>query len=873
MNVDTDDRAPAPDTSVPLQTETPDHPQQSRDRPQQDGAPFVERFPSEVAGAPISEMGRNTPGYQALRDDLGPGNIWYPFQSQCDWDFARWAKNRGSSSTAVTELLAINGVVEKLELSYHNMKELNRIIDEEMPGRPKFKCEKICIGGESYDFHFREVIPCIRALFGDPRYSGRLVFAPERHYRDAGCTTQVFGEMYTGKWWWSVQQSLELRKPGATVLPLIISSDKTQLTHFRSKSAYPVYLSIGNIPKDIRSKPTQQAQMLMGYIPATQLKQITNQAARRRALGNLFHSCMRKLLNPIESYGVTGIAMATGDGIWYRCHPILATFIGDYPEQLLVTCTYNGRCPKCTVPRGELGTDTRFPLRNFGAAVGAFSLSDGNPTTFQARCHDAGLKPTYHPFWERLPYANIFLSITPDILHQLHQGVLKHLVRWLAALRSGEIDARCSRLPPNHNARYFHKGITWLSKLTGKEHKDIARIILGVVVDLSLPGVQSSARLTRAVRALLDFIYLSQYPVHTTQTLNAMDNALCRFHENKDVFIELGVRKHFNLPKLHSLLHYTRSITLFGTADNYNTENSERLHIDLTKNAYRATNFKDEYKQMTTWLERQEAMHQHAAFIEWCNCGHLALSTPLTYPRPNLMLHPFLTIHPSEKGITFGALFNRYGAVDFQDALADFIVQHNYPELSASIARRRANNTLIPFRKVSVFHRVKFTNRGDTVQKTVDVLHIRPEARNHHGDTIPGRFDTALVKDGSRFRVAQIRVVFQLPRSALSSIFLSSRPAPPTDLAYVEWFSPLSTPNETHGMYRISRSYRNNRRLASIIPLAEVCRSVQLFPAFGPVAPRQWQGPTVLEECRTFYINSFLDRHLYQNLNVINENC
>ncbi|KAH9010200.1 hypothetical protein EDB83DRAFT_2322512 [Lactarius deliciosus] len=439
MNVDTDDRAPAPDTSVPLQTETPDHPQQSRDHPQQDGALFVEHFPSEVAGAPISEMGRNTPGYQALRDDLGPGNIWYPFQSQCDWDFARWAKNRGSSSTAVTELLVINGVVEKLELSYHNMKELNRIIDEEMPGRPKFKCEKICIGGESYDFHFREVIPCIRALFRDPRYSGRPVFALEHHYRDAGCTTQVFGEMYTGKWWWSVQQSLELRKPGATVLPLIISSDKTQLTHFRLKSAYPVYLLIGNIPKDIRSKPTQQAQMLMGYIPATQLKQIMNKAARRRALGNL--------------------------------------------------------CPKCTVPRGELGTDTRFPLRNFGAAV--------------ARCHDAGLKPTYHPFWERLPYANIFLSIMPDILHQLHQGVLKHLVH--------------CRLPPNHNAQYFHKGITWLSKLTSKEHKDIACIILGVVVDLSLPGVQSSARLTCAVRALLDFIYLSQYPVHTTQTLNAMD--------------------------------------------------------------------------------------------------------------------------------------------------------------------------------------------------------------------------------------------------------------------------------------------------------------------------------------------------------------
>ena len=146
------------------------------------------------------------------------------------------------------------------------------------------------------------------------------------------------------------QESLESRKPGATVMPVIVSSDKTQLALFRSKCAYPIYVTIGNIPRAIRNKPTLQAQMLIGYIPTTRLKHIKNKAARRRALANLFHFCMRKVLSPIESYGVTGIAMATGDGTWYRCHPILATFIGDYPEQSLVACTPSGRCPKCLVP-------------------------------------------------------------------------------------------------------------------------------------------------------------------------------------------------------------------------------------------------------------------------------------------------------------------------------------------------------------------------------------------------------------------------------------------------------------------------------------------------------------------------------------------
>jgi len=33
-------------------------------------------------------------------------------------------------------------------------------------------------------------------------------------------------------------------------------------------------------------------------------------------------------------------------------------------------------------------------------------------------------------------------------------------------------------------------------------------------------------------------------------------------------------------------------IELFGTTDNYTTEYTERLHIDLAKDAYRATNMK-----------------------------------------------------------------------------------------------------------------------------------------------------------------------------------------------------------------------------------------------------------------------------------------
>jgi Plavaka transposase len=98
-------------------------------------------------------------------------------------------------------------VVESLGLSYRNARELDRIIDKEMSGRPKFECEEIRLDGESYDFFFRDIIACIRALFGDPAFAKRLVLVPERHYEDANHTKPLYSEMHTGRWWWSVQVS------------------------------------------------------------------------------------------------------------------------------------------------------------------------------------------------------------------------------------------------------------------------------------------------------------------------------------------------------------------------------------------------------------------------------------------------------------------------------------------------------------------------------------------------------------------------------------------------------------------------------------------------------------------------------------------
>src|SRR5277367_2380021 len=84
---------------------------------------------------------------------------------------------------------------------------------------------------------------------------------------------------------------------------------------------------------------------------------------------------------------------------------------------------------------------------------------------------------------------------------------------------------------------------------------------------------------------------------------------------SKDVFIQEGVREHFNIPKIHQMIHYAAAIQSRGSADGYNREASERLHIDYAKEGYRASNKKDYIKQMTVWLGRQEAVAQFRAYL------------------------------------------------------------------------------------------------------------------------------------------------------------------------------------------------------------------------------------------------------------------
>ena len=66
-------------------------------------------------------------------------------------------------------------------------------------------------------------------------------------------------------------------------------------------------------------------------------------------------------------------------------------------------------------------------------------------------------------------------------------------------------------------------------------------------------------------------------------------------------------------------------------------------------------------------------------------------------------------------------------------------------------------------------------------------------------------------------------------------------------------------------MYSITPTFKDGERLATVVPVSAIRRSVHLFPVF-PVdgtIPDHWTSSNVLEECPAFFVNPFTDRHTY----------
>ncbi|KAJ7274667.1 hypothetical protein C8J57DRAFT_1062559 [Mycena rebaudengoi] len=849
-----------------------------------------ERFPGP-AGA---TFGKGKTTFEEIRDEeiLKGAEVLGPFKDEAEWELAKWLiKNVGH--TACEEFLQLAIISERAQPSYTKKKDFFEKVDN-LPGGVKWECRKMDVQGdvpdlekdptgatmrqENLELWFRDPVECVRELIGNPIFRDVMKFAPEKLYADEKGEVEIINEMWTANWWWELQKRLP---PGVTIVPLILSSDKTMLSNFRGdNSAWPVYLTIGNIGKETRRQVSAHATVLIGYLPIPKFDCFEKET-RALAKYRLFHKCMSIIMATVAAAGRTGVNMVCSDNFVRNVWPIFAAYVADYPEQCLVSCCKENRCPMCKVKPTERGDHLPNSKRDKHETLNFMDRQTAGEKDPEFEAD--GIRAVPSPFWRDLPHSDIFQAFTPDLLHQLHKGVFKdHLVKWCTEIIGKlEVDNRFRQMPDHHGLRHFKNGISSVSQWTGTEHKEMEKVFLGLVA--ADPHVQ----VVKSVRALMDFAYFASLQSHTSETLLGLRNSLDEFHANKQIFIDLEARKgNFNFPKMHALDHYEELIRLFGSADGFNTESPERLHIDYAKNAYRASNRKDYIIQMTLWLQRQESVARFSAFREWMFAPP-APAPPPPAPTPLPPTPSSASSAPSNQPacsdpdtLTVSYSIAKRPPPAMRRVLGSHIISqdgHNAPRFLSAVSTflQKAGSSFVPhdFDVFSTWKRISFTlpnipevgkrHATNVVRATAPLITLDKSEAAHHDFALVRTGESNPLTEGSSpqgesfcLRVAQVHVIFQLPAHYRTK---TSQP-----LAYIEWFTPFRTPNTVDGYYHVARSTRKIRGAdgpyAEIITADRIARSAMLIP-------QKWGQDT------KFLVNSHIDGHSFCMFKLGRRDC
>ncbi|KAF8833145.1 hypothetical protein BDN67DRAFT_992890 [Paxillus ammoniavirescens] len=442
---------------------------------------FVCSYPGQVAAT----LGQAESLFEVIKKSQDKQGLdpWGPFADGEEWELGKWLF-RHVGQTGIEEYTKLP-ITSKLQTLFTSKYMLMKAIDKR-PQLSEWHLKAITIEGdllgqngqqqtEEVELWLCNPVDCIRKLMANVTFCDAVCFESQQVFDDKVGTMRHYNEMWTADWWWQMQVS---------VVPVILASDKTALSQFcGDQEVWPVYLTVGNISKD-------HVCVLLGYLPTTKLECFSKTTCSVECY-KLFHYCMTQILKPLVDAGKTGIPMTCPDGYVRRLYPILAVYC-------LIACCKESR---------------HMETKEFEDKL--------------------GLRTIYEPFWATLPHSDIFQSITPNILHQLHKGIFKdHIVAWCTEIiGEEELDAWFQALT---------LGILKCKQWTGADQKELQWVFLG-----GITGAVDSRVLAAS---------------HTEASLHQMDDTLKLFHQNNAIFVDLGIQSDFNIPKIHSLIHYTASI-------------------------------------------------------------------------------------------------------------------------------------------------------------------------------------------------------------------------------------------------------------------------------------------------------------------------
>lgn len=519
-------------------------------------------------------------------------NRWAPFENQQDFDLAKWFVESGVSREH------INGYFEKKlarqEVSYNSAYKLFMKIDgltdglgsgSWMTGQVDFQPpeddmrpfgdssaaedESQRRSTTSTPFFYRDIVKAAAYLIRQPCFSDNMVYSPIIERNGEG--QRMYNEIHTGEWWWETQvssfptfyvlrSSLQEKSPtGATIIPLLISSDETQLTNFSGdKKAWPIYLTIGNIDARTRNRPSMHANVLLALLPVPPKMsgdRKRDEALRRRS-NRILREIIELLFDPLREASGEGVEMDCSDGFVRRCFPILCAWIADHKENMTLHNITGNLCPVCEADESTFGKYIMrpAPTRETWRYRDLYRRFKEGEAGAEEELKARGIKQTRGVLWNT-PFVDPVQLPKPDILHVLYLGLFKHMMDWLMAFlkkhkRKDEFDTIWARIPSYPGFNAMNKPYSQVSQWQGKEMRNLVKVLLpALAASLRRPTAEQRPLFDKAIRCirhLVDFTLMAQYRSHTMETLEFLERYLMGFHREKDVFLEFRGGKKLN---------------------------------------------------------------------------------------------------------------------------------------------------------------------------------------------------------------------------------------------------------------------------------------------------------------------------------------
>jgi len=338
-------------------------------------------------------------------------------------------------------------------------------------------------------------------------------------------------------------------------------SDQTNLTNFSGdKKAWPVYMTIGNLPSTIVNRPGPMAILLLGLLRILSKLAKSSRADKLQRLTNAdtLRGVFELNFAPLNRAAREGAPIDCAEGMIRRFFPLMSGWIADHMENVTQHGIKSNACPLCEVPPEELGSRAGHHRARDYARYECYErenpyldseTQDAAHTRYTNETH--GMKRGQNIFQGPVRVSTPDLH-RPDMLHTIYLGLFKQMMDWIQGflkkhVRQQAFDNTWKALPTYPGFFVHTKAYREVTQWQEREMRNLGRCFLRVLaVALRQPDstqVQPVRGALTWVRSLLDFIMMAQYRSHTPESISYMEEYAPQFHETKDIFLEFRISK------------------------------------------------------------------------------------------------------------------------------------------------------------------------------------------------------------------------------------------------------------------------------------------------------------------------------------------